>query len=854
MKQLVVGILAHVDAGKTTLSEAMLYQSGAIRKWGRVDHGDAFLDQDALERQRGITIFSKQARLKVGETKLTLLDTPGHTDLASEMERTLQVLDCAVLVVSGTDGVQSHTETLWRLLARHKVPTFLFFNKMDLPGADKEALLRQAGERLGQGCVDFSAAPAQLAESLALCGEAALEEYLERGAVSPENTARLVGEREVFPCYFGAALRLQGVDELLQGLGLYTAPPAYPEAFAAKVYKIARDAQGARLTYLKVTGGSLRVKMLLAGRASETLWQEKVSQIRLYSGGRYTAAEEVQAGTVCAVTGLSHTRPGDGLGAELPAAAPVLQPVLVYQVLLPQGCDAHTALPQLRQLEEEDPQLHLAYDERLKELRIQLMGEVQREVLQRLAAERFGLELGFGPGRIVYKETIARSAEGVGHFEPLRHYAEVHLLLEPGAPGSGLQFSARCGEEMLDKSWQRLVLTHLKEKQHIGVLTGSPITDIKITLVAGRAHQKHTEGGDFREATYRAVRQGLKRAGCVLLEPWYSFRLEVPAETVGHALADVQRMGAVFEAPDAAEGSAVLEGAAPVAALQGYALQMAAYTKGRGRLSCVFQGYRPCQDADQVIADIGYDSDRDLENPADSVFCSHGAGFVVKWDEVERYMHVHSGRRPAVGESDKAARPGARPGRAEDAWAQDKELAAIFERTYGPVRRRELALPSPQPGRDETGPGPLDEGPEYVLVDGYNVIFAWEGLKRLAQTDLAAARQALIDLLCNYQGFRQCVLILVFDAYKVPGGTGEVSRERNIFVVYTKEAETADMYIEKTTYQLGKKRRVRVVTSDAAEQLIILGHGTLRVSARAFGEEVAQVQRQIAEILERNNG
>ena len=864
-KQLCVGLLAHVDAGKTTLSEGLLYESGQLRRLGRVDHRDAFLDTDAQERERGITIFSKQARLSLDGLDLTLLDTPGHVDFSSEMERTLQVLDYAVLVISGTDGVQGHTATLWRLLARYHVPTFLFVNKMDLAGTDRAALLEQLHSRLSGGCVDFSAPDWE--ESAALCDDGILEKYLETGTLEDGDVISLIRHRKVFPCWFGSALKLDGVAELLRGIGRYAAPPLYPKEFGAKVFKIARDPQGARLTYLKVTGGSLRVKAPLTNRRpggpelEGDLWEEKADQLRLYSGSQYRLAETVPAGTVCAVTGLSRTYPGQGLGVEPESSVPLLEPVLSYQVLLPEGANVHTVLRQLGQLEEEDPQLHIAWDETAREIRLQLMGQVQLEVLRRLIRERFGLEAAFGAGSVLYKETILEPVEGVGHFEPLRHYAEVHLLLEPGEPGSGLRFDAACSEDQLDRNWQRLILTHLAEKEHRGVLTGAPITDMRFTLVAGRAHVKHTEGGDFRQATYRAVRQGLKCAQSVLLEPWYDLRLELPADQVGRAMADIQRMGGSCQPPEPLGEMSLLNGSAPVSEVGDYAVQVAAYTRGMGRLSCVPSGYRPCHDPEAVIAAAGYDSDRDVDNPADSVFCGHGAGFVVRWDQVRDYMHVDSGLSLPAPEQEAAPAP-AVPRRGavySGSLEADEELKAIFERTYGPIQRRDLR-PQPKPRKRDELPerqtilSPQELGPEYLLVDGYNIIFAWDELKAISQDNLDAARQRLMDILSNYQGYRRCEIILVFDAYKVPRGMGEVSCYHNIYVVYTKEAETADAYIEKATYALSrKKHRVRVATSDNAEQLIILGHGALRVPAAAFHAEVEQAAGQIAALLARQN-
>ncbi|NCE65942.1 GTP-binding protein [Pseudoflavonifractor sp. 524-17] len=856
MKRLAIGILAHVDAGKTTLSEGLLYTAGRLRRLGRVDHGDAFLDMEDLERERGITIFSKQAVFSWGETEITLLDTPGHVDFSAETERVLQVLDCALLVISGSDGVQGHTQTLWRLLRRHQVPTVIFVNKMDLAGADRAARMAEL-TRLWEGCVDFSAPEEEIWENSALCAEEALGEYLDTGRLGEETLSALVGAGKLFPCWFGSALRLEGVEALLSGLTRYVPQPRYPEAFGARVFKISRDGQGNRLTWLKLTGGVLRGKDVVSGKTGEEVWREKADQIRIYSGAKFTPAECAPAGTVCAVTGLTNTRAGQGLGYEAALAPPALEPVLAYQLRLPEGCDRHAALARLMELEEEDPQLRLAWDEGAKEIRVQLMGQVQLEVLQRLIAARFGLEVEFGAGRIVYRETIGEPVEGVGHFEPLRHYAEVHLLLEPGPRGSGLAFAARCPADMLDGSWQRLVLTHLEEKTHLGVLTGSPITDMKITLVAGRAHQKHTEGGDFRQATYRAVRHGLRQARSILLEPWYALRLELPAGQTGRAMADIQRMGGTCQPPEQQDGWAVLTAAAPVAAFGDYAREVAAYTKGQGRLSCTFKGYEPCGDQEQVAAEIGYDCDRDVDNPADSVFCSHGAGVIVKWDEVRRHMHVDSGL--SLGEPRReGTEPAPAPRRASGGGSleQDAQLKAIYERTYGKVEERAFR-PPPKPARTSLDDSRYNirtqnTGPEYLLVDGYNIIFAWDELKAVAKDSLDAARQNLMDLLSNYQGFRKCEIILVFDAYKVPNNPGTVTKYHNIHVVYTKEAETADAYIEKVTYELGKRCRVRVATSDAAEQLIILGHGALRVSARTFRQEMEQANGQIAAILAEN--
>ena len=873
MKRLVIGILAHVDSGKTTLAEAMLYRAGVLRKLGRVDHRDAFLDTDAMERARGITIFAKQAVLDLPadaagleETRLTLLDTPGHVDFSAEAERTLQVLDYAILVVSGTDGVQAHTQTLWNLLARYRVPTFVFVNKMDLPGADRAVRLRELRGRFGDGCVDFGPdAEADRPEALAMASETLMAEVLADGAPREADVITAIARREVFPCLFGAALRLDGVDDLLAALRRYTRQPEAAGAFGARVFKIASDDAGARLTYLKVTDGSLPVKATVTAREdARAPFAEKADQLRVYSGSKFRLTSEALPGDVVAVTGLTATYPGQGLGVQPDAAAPVLEPVLTYRLLLPEGGDPHTALRALRQLEQEDPQLHVVWQEALGEIHLQLMGEVQLEILQNLLKTRFGIEAGFDEGGILYKETLTAPVEGFGHYEPLRHYAEVHLLLEPAPRGSGIQLAAACRPDTLDGNWQRLILTHLAERTHPGVLTGAPLADVKITLTAGRAHLKHTEGGDFRQATYRAVRQGLRTAArdghVALLEPWYNVRLELPAANLGRAMNDLQRMGGQTEPPAQQGDLAVLAGRAPVSELRGYAREVAAYTRGEGRLICTPAGYAPCHNAEAVIAAAGYDPDADTENPADSVFCSHGAGTVIRWDEAPARAHVASGLgRSAPGADDTAA--GETRRRRADAYRgtleQDKELLAIFERTYGPVRRRNPNQSADLAARRALGSAPKTArqaaaqpaGPEYLLVDGYNVIFAWDSLRRLAENDLDIARRRLQDTLCNYAGYRRGTVILVFDAYKVKGGVGSVERYHNIHVVYTREAETADMYIEKTTHELGRKHRVRVVSSDGAEQIIILGSGGLRVSARAFEKEVAAVEAEIREYL-----
>ena len=852
-RSIVLGVLAHVDSGKTTLSEAMLYRAGVIRKLGRVDHRDAFLDTDALERARGITIFSKQALLDAGQTHITLLDTPGHVDFSAEAERTLQVLDYAVLVISGPGGVQSHTETLWQLLRRYRIPTFVFVNKMDLPGPTRAELLEQLNRRLGEGFVDFGADPAARDEALALCDERLMDAWLEQGALEDGQILPAIARRHVFPCWFGSALRLDGVDPLLEGLDRFTRPAPALSAFGAAVFKVSQDEQGARLTWLRVTGGELKVKDLLSGEGPEGPWAEKANQLRLYSGTKYTLAERVGPGQVCAVTGLTQCRPGQGLGAQRDSDPPALEPVLSYQVLLPEGADAHAALDKLRRLEQEDPQLHVVWNETLGQIHLQLMGEIQLEVLRTLLAQRFGLEVSFGPGGILYKETITEPIEGVGHYEPLRHYAEVHLKLEPLPPGSGMQYAADCREEVLDKNWQRLVLTHLEEKQHLGVLTGAPLTDMKITLIAGKAHLKHTEGGDFRQATYRAVRQGLMMGKSQLLEPWYSFRLEVPAENIGRAITDIQRREGTFDPPETGLETAVLTGTAPVATLRDYPVELAGYTHGRGRISLTPVGYRPCHNAAQVIAESGYQPQHDLDNPADSVFCAHGAGFVVSWADVRSHMHVDSGWGKSQRPADAAPAPSPRRAAAYRATLEeDAELMKIFERTYGPIKRDPLAAfrPVKKTERPDFAAQSWTIAPEYLLVDGYNLIFAWEELSALAKQSLDAARTRLADILCNYQGYKKCVVILVFDAYRVPGSPGAIEQYHNIHIVYTKEAETADMYIERVTHEIGKQRRVRVVTSDGAEQIIILGHGALRVSSRLFQQEVEEVEREIRALLQ----
>ncbi len=847
-RKLVVGLVAHVDAGKTTLSEAMLFQSGRIRQQGRVDHGDAYLDTDIQERERGITIFSKQATLRWRDLDLTLMDTPGHVDFSSEMERVLRVLDAAVLVISGADGVQGHTMTLWRLLRIYEVPTILFINKMDQPGTDREWVMRELKSRLSDSCIDLRQEGA--GEELALCGERAMEEFLASGRVSREETARLVGERKAFPCLFGSALKNRGVEELLDALRDLIPTPVYPAEFGARVYKISRDPQGARLTWMKITGGVLQVRTQLRFGDRE----EKINQIRLYSGQKFQQADQASAGTVCAVTGPLETRAGDGTGREKDAEDPLLIPVFTYQVLAPVGLDPHTLLEKMRILEEEDPQLHVLWNGEKREIHVQLMGEVQLEVLRRLLADRFQMAVSFSEGSILYRETIAEAVEGAGHYEPLRHYAEVHLLLEPGAPGSGLHFASACSEDELDRNWQRLILTHLMEKQHLGVLTGSPVTDMKITLIAGRAHLKHTEGGDFRQATYRAVRQGLMKAQSVLLEPWYNIRMELPADCVGRAMADITQMGGSFDPPEPLGDLTLLMGSASVAALRGYAREVIAYTRGAGRMLCTLKGYAPCRDQEKVVRETGYQPERDLDNSADSVFCSHGAGFLVPWYEADAHMHLHPGVPGMPSEAVSGRGGPAAAGGYRGTSEEDEVLQAIFERTYGPVKARELP---PPPNRIRVNGENVDIAvptEEYLLVDGYNIIFAWPELKELSRSSLDEARQSLMDILSNYRGFHPCELILVFDAYKVRRQTGSQEEYHGIHVVYTKEAETADNYIEKTIREINRRkdRRIRVATSDGLEQVIIFGGGALRISAAEFRREVEAARVEISAILEKN--
>ena len=860
-----MGILAHVDAGKTTLSESMLYLSGTVRKLGRVDHKDAFLDTYALERDRGITIFSKQAVFSLGNKKVNLLDTPGHVDFSAEMERTLQVLDYAVLVISGADGVQGHTETLWKLLKLYDIPTFIFINKMDQQGTDQAALLSELKERLDEGCIAFDQEECtETLEELAMTDEKVLDYFMEHESIRKEDICRLIKERRVFPCYFGSALKLEGVQELLCGFERYMEPYTGTEEFGAKVFKISRDDKGERLTFLKVTGGKLVVKMPVNLVDKE----EKVNQIRIYSGAKYETVNEVEAGGVCAVTGLVSSYIGQGFGVEKGTAAPFLEPVLTYQMILPDGADTTKVLRELKQLEEEEPLLNIVWNPALEEIHVQLMGEVQTEILKTMIAERFHLDVEFGTGKIVYKETIKNPVVGVGHYEPLRHYAEVHLKMEPLEAGSGLVFDADCSEDVLDRNWQRLILTHLQEREHPGVLTGSPITDMKITIVAGRAHLKHTEGGDFRQATYRAVRQGLKSAESILLEPWYSFVLEVPSDQVGRAMSDIGQMNGSFEGPEAEDkqGMVRLTGTAPASEMRDYQREVWAYTKGRGRITFTLKGYEPCHNAEEVVEQIGYDSERDIDNPTGSVFCAHGAGFLVKWDKVPEYMHIKEDflleESDEISEEEQTITGNARFGNSSysSGYGDDPELLAIMEREFGSKQKerdrysgyRKQTVSAPMPRK--TVIKDTEPKKEYLLVDGYNVIFAWEELNELAKASIDAARNKLMDILSNYQGFTGCTLILVFDAYKVKGSQGEVQKYHNIYVVYTKEAETADQYIEKTTHEIGRKYKVTVATSDALEQVIVMGQGAYRISARDFYEEVERTEKQIREINEQQHG
>ena len=855
MKRIVIGMLAHVDSGKTTLSEGMLYRAGMLRRLGRVDHGDAFLDTNEIEREKGITIFSKQALLNINDSEFTLLDTPGHIDFSAETERTLGVLDYAILVVSGSEGVQSHTETLWKLLRRYSVPTFIFINKMDISLIERGELMKQIHERLSDACVDFTdTTSAGFAEEAATANERLMNEYLEDETVSHDALSEAIAARQLFPCYFGAALKTQGIDEFLAAVDKYTVMPEAKKEFGAKIFKITTDDNGARLTHMKITGGALKAKTAIDYTAQNgDGFSQKVDRIRIYNGEKFTAVDTAEQGAVCAVTGLSDTYPGEGIGCEANTKSPFLEPVLTYRADILDNTDVQTALRNLRALEAEDPMLHVIWNEQLSEIHIQLMGEVQLEVLRRIIGERFNMTVDFSQGSVAYRETIANTVEGVGHFEPLRHYAEVHLILEPLPRGSGLKFVSKCGEDELDRNWQRLILTHLAEKTHIGVLTGAPITDMKITLASGRAHKKHTEGGDFRQATYRAVRQGLMNAENVLLEPFYSFRLEIPSENIGRAMTDLQQMGAEFRQPELDGEMSVISGRAPVSVMRGYYTEITAYSAGRGKLFCSLDGYAECHDPEDVIAAKGYDPEADLRNSPDSVFCAHGAGFYVKWDEVPKYMHLDSALSPKAKAEESAARAEAYV----RSVASDEELLRIFERTYGPIKTRNYNAPAAKRRKMESTPrAPKAKrtiapgGPLYVLVDGYNIIFSWEDLKKASEQSLDLARELLINRLCNYRGYKNCELILVFDAYKVKGNPGSVEKVHNINVVYTKEAETADAYIEKVTHELAKKYRVRVATSDNLEQIIILGGGAVRVSASEFEQEVKEAEKEIRRFID----
>lgn len=850
MKRLGIGIMAHVDAGKTTLTEAMLYLTGNIRKHGRVDHGDAFLDTHTLEKSRGITIFSKQAVMNTADAEITLLDTPGHTDFSSEAERALQIMDYAVLIISGTDGVQNHTETLWHLLKSYRVPTFIFINKMDISELSKELIMAELIRRLDSACIDFSGyvkdnTDEAVSEALALCDEGMMNELLEKGKISGGTIKEKIRQRRVFPCFFGSALKLSGVEEFIKLISEFTVQPSYDDEFSATVYKISEDEHGNRLTHLKVTGGTLKVKSIIEKGDNP----EKINNIRIYSGSKFKAVEEAPAGTICAVTGLTDTYSGQGLGRSADAPLPLLEPLFSYRIILPPHIDVYNGLNILRRLEQEDPTLRIVWNEQLKEIHLQLMGEIQLEILKSIIHDRFGFDVEFSEGSISYKETIESAVYGIGHYEPLRHYAEVRLLLEPAEEGSGLRFVSECREDKLDKNWQRLILTHLNEKKHLGVLTGSPITDMKITLISGRAHLKHTEGGDFRQATYRAVRQGLMSAKSILLEPYYSFTLTVPSDCVGRAMTDLQMKNAEFSSPETAgENEMLIKGTAPASKLRGYQSAISSYTGGKGRLICIPDGYRPCTDSENVIKEIGYNPESDLDNPADSVFCSHGAGFNVSWEEVPSYAHT-------IAESEKSddTEVQTKPiNQYKSKQASDKELMEIFERTYGKINRDERSAMRRVPEKKDK-PYKAKErpkGPLYLLVDGYNIIFAWEELNKIAQQNLDLARSELINILCNYQGYNRCEVIVVFDAYKVKGNKGEVERHGGITAVYTKEAETADMYIEKATRILGKKHRVRVATSDRLEQLIIFGADAERVSASELYAEVKYTEKQIQAFLD----
>ncbi len=854
MKKIVMGVLAHVDSGKTTLSEGLLYLTGSIKKAGRVDHGNTSLDTNEIEKSRGITVFSKQAVLNYNDMQLCLLDTPGHVDFGAEAERTLQVLDCAVLIISALDGVQNHTVTLWNLLKNYNIPTFIFVNKMDLAGADKSVVIAQLKKHFGSGCIDFQLEKDSVYEEVSVFDETLMEKLFETGKIDNSDIGSLVFERKIFPCFFGSALRMEGLQELIAGVEKYTPEISYPDKFGAKVYKVSYEGKE-RLTFMKITGGTLKVKASVPqiDRNNES-HTEKINSIRLYTGEKFKTEQEISAGSVCAVTGLNHTYPGQGLGAQQNSTESVLQAIFSYKVLFSEKYDAPTVLAKLRQLEEEEPQLKVVWNEHSKEIHLSLMGEIQLEIIKTLCQQRFGIDISFDAGSVVYKETIKNTVEGVGHYEPLRHYAEVHLLLEPGKTGSGLVFDTLCSEDKLDRNWQRLIITHLYEKTHVGVLTGSPITDMKITLVNGRAHLKHTEGGDFRQSTYRAVRNGLMQAESQLLEPWYDFEITVPNENIGRVMTDIQKMSGSFDTPGQDGENSTLTGSAPVSEINSYNATLINFTRGKGRISLKFKGYFPCHNAAEVIEKYGYDPEADLENTPDSVFCTHGAGFVVKWNEVKNKMHLE----PFLKE--KKATVQERPARISSRRVEqyytsledDKELLKIFESTYGKIKTdKYLALKStPKDESKERKPNAIPYEKEYLLVDGYNIIFAWEQLKKIAEYDIEDARHKLANILCNYQGFKKCEIILVFDAYKVKGNVGEISKYHNITIVYTREAETADMYIEKVTHEIGRKYRVRVATSDGLEQIIILGHGALRLSATALLEEVQEVEKAIREYLQ----
>jgi len=853
MKKLVMGVLAHVDSGKTTLSEGLLYLSGSIKKAGRVDHGNTALDTNEIEKSRGITVFSKQAMLNYNDLQICLLDTPGHVDFGAEAERTLQVLDCAVLIVSSLDGIQNHTVTLWNLLKNYNVPVFIFVNKMDLPGADKNTVMSQLKKEFGTGCIDFSMRQSDIWEECAVFDDAVMENYIETGHISDDEISQLIFDRKIFPCFFGSALKMEGLQQFISSVSQYAPDKTYPEKFGARVFKITYDGND-RLTFLKVTGGRLKVKDLIPqiDKNNES-HSEKVNQIRVYTGEKYTAEQELTAGSVCAVTGLNHTYPGQGLGFETSTDSSVLQAVFSYKVLFDDRYDVRTVLAKLRLLEEEEPQLHIEWKEQVKEIHLSLMGEIQLEIIKTLLFQRFGMEIDFDAGSVLYKETIANTVEGVGHYEPLRHYAEVHLLLEPGKQGSGLVFDTLCSEDKLDRNWQRLILTHLYEKTHLGVLTGSPITDMKITLVNGRAHLKHTEGGDFRQSTYRAVRYGLMQAESVLLEPWYDFEITVPVENTGRVMTDIQKMSGSFDSPQTEGDSSTITGSAPVSEINSYNSELINFTRGKGRIVLKYKGYFPCHNADEVIETLGYNPEADLDNTPDSVFCTHGAGFVVKWYDVKSKMHLESFLKEKKEDSPKRVRITPRQvERYYTSLEDDKDLLKIFESTYGKIKTdKYLALKSaPKPDKKPKNKDVRVYEKEYLLVDGYNIIFAWDHLKKIAEQDIEDARHKLANSLCNYRGFKKCEIILVFDAYKVKGNVGEISKYHNITVVYTKEAETADMYIEKVTHEIGRKYNVRVATSDGLEQIIILGHGAMRLSASAFLEEVQEVEKAIREYLQ----